>query len=310
MSNPFKNKQVLNFHHADFDGAISGSCVSATLNNNSKSKAFSIGKVGDAVLENINNTDIILLTDISIYGEYLEKVSKEINENKLIIYDHHINQQTLETFSKFNAKSDSVLDKDVCGATIAWYKLMEHFPNNSKLQDLETIVYLSDVYDMWRLDNEDFEYAASINDLLDYKIGYTPDAFRERFLKNPDPFNLSYEEKMIIERKKIRHEKSLKQMENEAMLFDFKNHTFVLVEADVTDYTKMHFMNQVLVEEFVDMFIFKYTGTTQCSVRVPSTSKIVDLNDWFDEFGCIGHARAGGIGQKEFYKLQHILDSI
>lgn len=310
MKNPFKNKFIVNFHHADFDGAISGSCAKAAFGGNAIYKAFAIGKVTPEVLRIIDDTDLVLLTDIGIEREYLKQMIPYLKSNKLIIYDHHINEKSKEVFSHFDGTTSSVLDPDVCGATLTWYKLSEYYPNNQKLKDLEQIVYLSDVYDMWRLNNPDFEYAAKINDLLDYRIGYNPDQFRERFLKNPDPYDLSSDELMILERKKIRHDKNLKTMARTAALFDYKDHVFVMVESDATDYTKMFFMNEVLESEQIDLFIFKYPNTVQCSVRVPDGSRIKDLNDWFDELGCRGHEKAGGIQKEEFHKLQKVLDNI
>lgn len=310
MKNPFNNKFVVNFHHADFDGAISGSCVKAALGENSVSMAYSIAKVGKAVIDIIDETDLVLLTDISVYKENLKKLIPYMKNDKLIIYDHHLNEHSKETFSHFNNKSSSVLDSEICGSTLTWYKMSEYYPNNQKLKDLEQIVYLSDVYDMWRLDNPDFEYAATLNDLLDYKIGYNPDQFRERFFKNPDPYNLTSEEKMIIERKKLKHNENLKIMERSAAIFDYKDHVFVMVEAQATNYTMMHFMNEVLESEHVDMFILKYPRGTQSSVRIPNNSKIKDLNDWYDDFGCIGHEKAGGISNEEYPKLKKVLDSI
>ena len=310
MKNPFKSKFIVNFHHADFDGAISGSCAKAVFGNDAIYKAFAIGKVTPEVLRVIDDVDLLLLTDLSIDRDYLDKMIPYMKNDKLIIYDHHINKHSEEIFSHFDGNSSSVLDPDVCGATLTWYKLSEYYPNNQKLKDLEQIVYLSDVYDMWRLDNPDFEYAAKINDLLDYRIGYNPDQFRERFLENPDPYDLSSDEKMIIERKDIRHHKNLKMMAKTAALFDYKDHVFVMVEADATDYTKMHFMNEVLESEQVDLFIFKYTNTVQCSVRIPEGSKITDLNEWFGDLGCRGHSKAGGIQKEEFHKLQKVLENI
>lgn len=310
MKNPFINKSILNLHHADFDGAISGSCVMAALNDSVECKAMSIAKVGDMVIEKIDDYDIVLLTDISVYNETLESLINHMKENRLIIYDHHLNDHSRETFSKFGKETLSILDSEVCGATITWYKLSEYFPKNQKLKDLEEIVYFSDVYDMWRTDNPDFEYAATLNNLLDYKIGYTPDKFRERFFNNPNPHKLTDDEKMIISRKEIKHRENLKLMEKNASIFDFNDHVFVMVEADATDYTKMHFMNEVLTEENVDMFIFKYYNTTQCSVRIPNKSKIDDLNDWFDILGCIGHKKAGGIQQNNYHKLKTFLAQI
>jgi len=310
MNNPFKNKFIVNFHHADFDGAISGSCTKAVFGDNAVYKAFAIGKVTPEVLRIIDDTDLVLLTDIGIDRDYLQDMIPYLKDNKLIIYDHHINNQSKEIFSHFEDNTSSVLDPDVCGATLTWYKLSEYYPNNQKLKDLEQIVYYSDVYDMWRFDNPDFEYAATLNDLLDYKIGYNPDQFRERWLERPDPFDLNANEKMIIERKKLKHEKNLKRMPKSAALFDYKEHVFVMVEADATDYTKMFFMNEVLESEQIDMFIFKYPNTTQCSVRLPIGSRINDINDWYDDFGCRGHSAAGGIPKEKFHKLQNVLNQI
>lgn len=310
MKNPYADKFVINFHHADFDGAISGSCVMAALGENCVSKAYSIAKVGAAVIDIIDDADIVLLTDISVYKENLERLIPYMKRDKLIIYDHHLNEHSTETFSHFGKKTSSVLDAEICGSTLTWYKMSEYYPNNQKLKDLEQIVYLSDVYDMWRIENPDFEYAATINDLLDYRIGYNPDGFRERFLSNPDPYDLTSNEKMIIQRKKLRHNENLKLMEKNAALFDYKDHVFVMVEANATDYTKMHFMNSVLESEQIDMFIFKYPGGTQSSVRVPKGSRIKNLNDWYEDFGCIGHEKAGGISTEEYHRLKKVLNNI
>lgn len=310
MKNPFKNKFIINFHHADFDGAISGSCAKAAFGDNAVYKAFSIKKVTPEVIKIIDDVDLVLLTDITIDNAYLDQMLPYLQNNKLIIYDHHLNDHSKHIFSLMGKDSPSVLDSDVCGATLTWYKLLEYYPNNTMLKDLEQIVYYSDVYDMWRIENSDFEYAVQLNDLLDYKIGYTPDQFRERWLRNPDPFKLSYDEKIIIERKQIQHKNNLKHMAKNASIFDYKEHVFVIVESTATDYTKMHFMNEVLEDEFVDMFIFKYPNGTQCSVRIPNSSRISDLNDWYLDFGCIGHAKAGGIPIDEYPKLQNVLNQI
>ncbi len=310
MKNPFKNKFIVNFHHADFDGAISGACAKAAFGDNAIYQAHGIAKVTPEIMKIIDDVDLLLLTDISVDNKYLEQLIPYMKKDKLIIYDHHINDHSREIFSKFSKNTSSILDEDVCGATLTWYKLSEYYPNNQKLKDLEQIVYLSDVYDMWRLENKDFEYAAMLNNLLDYKIGYNPNQFRDRFYNNPDPYTLSQNEKMIIDRKNIQHDKNLKLMAKTAILFEYKNMVIVMVEADATDYTKMHFMNEVLESEQIDMFIFKYKYTTQCSVRIPYNSNIKDLNDWYEDFGCMGHARAGGIPIDQYPKLQKILNTI
>lgn len=310
MKNPFKNKFIVNFHHADFDGAISGACTMAAFGENVISKAYSIAKVGSAVIDIIDDVDLVLLTDIGVYKENLEKLIPYMKKDKLIIYDHHLNEHSKETFSHFGDKTSSILDEEICGSTLTWLELSKYYPTNSLLKDLEPVVYLSDVYDMWRTDNPDFEYAVEINDLLDYKIGYNPDGFRERFFKNPDPYDLSSDEKLIIERKKIKHKENLKKMGKTAAIFDYNDHVFVMVEARATNYTLMHFMNEVLESEQVDMFILKYPGGTQSSVRIPKGSRIDDLNDWYEDFGCIGHTKAGGISTEEYPKLQKVLNSI
>ena len=310
--NPFENKFVVNFHHADFDGAISGSCCMATFGDNAIYKAFGISKVTAKVDLIKDDADIILLTDLGIEASVLDRFIPYLNNNRLIIYDHHINEHSLEVFRKLPKNTSSILNKDACGATLTWLKLMEYYPDNQKLQDLEEIVYLSDVYDMWRIDSPDFEYAARLNDLLDYQIGYTPDQFRERWYKNPEPYKLTNKERKIIEIKQIRGERNLKELEENAILFEYKGIVVVITESkSPTDYIKMLFMNEVLESEQVDMFIFKYPGTTQASVRIPKNStKITDLNDWYDDFGCIGHSHAGGISLREYPKLQKVLESI
>lgn len=309
--NPFKDKFITNFHHADFDGAISGSCAKAAFGLNAVYKAMAIGKVTKEVEAIIDDVDIVLLTDIGIDSDSINNLKPYLNNNKLIIYDHHLNDKSKAIFASMNKSSLSVLDEEVCGATLTWLKLSEYFPNNQKLKDLEEIVYFSDVYDMWRIGNKDFEYAATLNDLLDYEIGYTPDQFRERWYNNPDPYNLSTKEHKIISVKKTRADRNMRELEDNAMLFEYKDLVIVITESkSPTDFTKMLFMNSVLEEEQIDMFIFKYPNTTQCSVRIPASSKIDDLNTLYEDFGCIGHAKAGGIQPHEFFRLQKILNSL
>jgi len=309
--NPFENKFVVNFHHADFDGAISGSCCRAAFGENAVYKALGIPKVTSEVDLIKDDAEIILLTDISIETDALERFLPYINKDKLVIWDHHINEHSKEIFSNMPNNTISILDEDICGATITWLELMKYYPNNQKLQDLEEIVYFSDVYDMWRIDNKDFEYAVTLNDLLDYQIGYTPDQFRDRWFNKPNPFKLTKKEQKIIDTKKIRGNRNLIELEDNAILFEYKNIVVVMTESkSPTDYIKMLFMNSVLESEQVDMFIFKYPGTTQSSVRIPNGSSITDLNDWYEDFGCKGHKKAGGIPAKEYPKLQKVLETI
>jgi len=312
MNNPFKNKFVVNLHHADFDGAVSGSCVKSCLGESVISKSVAIAKAESEIRKIINDVDVILLTDLGLYPDDKNNdLIDKIKDNKIIIYDHHINSASENMFANLPKTSVSVLENDICGATLTWIKMIEYFPSNSFLYELEDIVYLSDVYDMWRIDNKDFEYAVKINDLLDYQIGYNPDQFRDRWLKNPNPFKLTKKEHKIIDTKQIRGERNLKELEENAIIFEYKNIIVVLSEASSpTDFIKMKFMNYILDEENVDMFIFKYPNTTQCSVRIPSASSISDLNDWYNDFGCKGHSHAGGIPVNEYPKLEKILKTI
>lgn len=311
MHNIFKNKFVVNLHHADFDGAISGSCVKAALGDLVINKSTAIKNVKREIISVYDDADIILLTDISIQPDDIDKFKDSISNNKIIIFDHHINEHNKNLFTHLPKTCVSSLKSDICGATLTWLELLNYFPKNKKLLEMEEIVYFSDVYDMWRIENKDFEYAVELNDLLDYEIGYTPDQFREKWLKNPDPFNLSAKDKKIIATKKIRMERVMKTLISNAIIFEYIDMIIVMTDSpSATDYTKMIFMNEVLSSEKVDMFIFKYEGTSQCSVRIPSNSKIEDLNEYYDIFGCVGHAKAGGIQPKDYHKIKKILDTI
>ena len=315
--NIFEKADMINFaniHHADFDGAISGACIKAALPN-VVSKSSGIPKAYQNMVPFLNDRsiDIIILSDLSIYDNDIKEhdLQSMLENDEIIIYDHHLSENNNKLFGDGKIGKYSVLREDICGATISFLEMMKYFPDNQKLKDLEEIVYFSDVYDMWRIDNPDFLHSVKINSLLDWKVGYTPDEFRERFLNNPDPYNFSNKELKIIEYKERKHEKDLKTMEENAFLFEYKGLNVVMTESDAVDYTKMCFNNEVL-KDFpdVDMFIYKYPNTKQCSVRIPENSKVEDLNDWTDVFGCAGHAKAGGISGENIKKLEKVLAEI
>jgi len=302
------SNKIINLHHADFDGAISGACMKVVYGNSGEYIPTAIGKVNETLnkivkLQSLKDTTIFL-TDLSIGPDNKELINL-IKTNKIIIYDHHINPFTEKLFE--DIPKHNKLDSKICGATITWLELLKIHKNNTRLKAMEDIVLLSDVYDMWRTNHIDFDKAVGINDLLSYKIGYTPAQFRDRFVDNPQ-IQFSKKERKIMDIQLKHRDVDLTNMMDDGFINTFKNHNFYITECDSpTDYTKYLLMNE-LIDKGIDMFIFKFKNTTQCSVRIPPNSKILDLNVWYDDIGCVGHKSAGGIPSTEYHKLIKLLN--
>lgn len=305
--------KFLNITHGDFDGLVAGACMKIAYRDDIDVLSTSIAKAYDLVSDNIDKYEKVFLTDITCEDSTrLLDFKEHIDTGRLVIYDHHINEKSLSLFSNIANDSDSILDPEFCGATVTWLKLIEKFPNNKKLEEMETIVMLSDVYDMWRIEDKNFKYAVDINNLLGYNLGLKHNEFMNRWISNSNPWELNKKEQKIIEIKRRHHLEFLEFAMNTHYFLEIDNYKMALIVTErATDYD-MHTFATTYFKRFgiqLDMVLLKWGDQNKISVRCPINSRVNNLNE-LEWLHCTGHAKAGGISGNSYDLFVDFLETI
>jgi oligoribonuclease NrnB/cAMP/cGMP phosphodiesterase (DHH superfamily) len=167
LKNISRNSKILSISHNDLDGTVAQIILGQVFNNTTYMNT-SFYKI-DSVLESIeyDNYDFIILTDI-----HPDRKENLYLSDKIILLDHHESAIDYNNPSKMH-----YVISGKCAAHLTKNFIEKYF--NIKLEYLDDITRLTDIYDMWRKENKDFNYAKKLNDLMFYK--YRPKKFRELF---------------------------------------------------------------------------------------------------------------------------------
>jgi len=253
------NAKILCLTHNDLDAAT----ATIILANTYKNIEFiynSFWKI-DAVMQYVDYSkyDYVFVIDI-----HPEKRSNLYVSDNIILLDHH------ETAKEYhNPKKMHFVAENMCAA-----KLTKKFIENmygTKLSHLDNLVYLTNDYDLYTLNNPKSKL---MNDLMFYY--YRPIKFRKEFIDGRTRFN-EKEIKWLHERRK-EFNKRWKELE----VFEFKNVNGCLVNAN-------YFLNEIahkLMEEEGYNIVF---------VRNPDNERI-SIRQNIEEFNVGTYVKSLGIG--------------
>jgi len=154
---------IYSISHTDLDGFASQLIIKKVAEaSENKIKMYNVnyGKpitnAINEVLNNITNSDSLYITDLNLdegQGELLNNKKSEIGF-KLKVLDHH------ETGKNVAAKYDWYhYDKSKCGTQITF----EYFGSPSAM---EYLTYLTNIYDLWQIEEIDFVKAQCLNQSL------------------------------------------------------------------------------------------------------------------------------------------------
>ena len=277
-----RNSKILVLAHNDLDAAVSSIVLQAVYTNISFTY-HSFNKI-DNFLENLDYSkwDWIFIVDIHPVNDKL------IDNNKIVLLDHHKSSEHLNNPSKMKFVITSI------NAAMLCKRFVENM-YNIKLDYLNSLVYLSMDYDLYTLKNGKSKL---INDLCFFY--YRPIKFRETFKTGRTRFNK--EELKWLHKRRDEYKDAWKNLE----VYDLQKINGCIVEAN-------NFLNEIASD------LMNQENYRIVFVRNPSNGRISlrhNINN-FDagtflkekEFGG-GHELAAGIITESDKDLQNKINVI
>jgi len=191
-------KKILNFSHADLDGFGCQLSINEKFNPIGKPKTAEInfknmgyGKIPEMLdkIEDLNYYDAFIITDLNFIEEHQEKLYETLKKHnfkgKFIYIDHHLYNDTtfLEKIkNEFNASIFIDIEKS---ASLKTFELFIKEIDTEPRKNLQKLIEMIDIYDLWQKDNPKFKIANLLNDLF------------------WDAFNFDFTEKMISQNYKL-----------------------------------------------------------------------------------------------------------
>jgi oligoribonuclease NrnB/cAMP/cGMP phosphodiesterase (DHH superfamily) len=234
---------ILSIAHNDLDGSVS-QIILGHIFKNIKYIHCSFYKIDDILLSlDFSKYDYVFLTDI-----HPDNHKNLLLSNKIILIDHH---KSAENYNNPSKGHFVIPDKKVCASVLT--KTFVEKMYNIKLTDLDSIVYLTNDYDMWNLKNSKSKL---LNDVMFYL--YRPAKFRELFFNGRTRFT-QYEIEWLRKRRKI-----FKDLYANLSVFEFQKINGCIAESH-------EFINEIchklMTEEKYNIVFIRNTTNQRVSVR-------------------------------------------
>jgi len=239
---PLQSK-ILSISHNDLDGSVS-QIILGHVFKNIKYIHTSFYKIDDILLSlDFSNYDYVFLTDI-----HPDKKENLLISKKIILIDHH---KSAESYNDPSKGHFVVADKNVCASVLT--KTFVEKMYNIKLTSLDSLVYLTNDYDVWNLKNCKSKL---LNDVMFYL--YRPAKFRELFFNGRTKFT-QYEIEWLRKRRKV-----FKNLYNNLSIFEFDKINGCVAESH-------EFINEIchklMIEEKYNIVFIRNPSNQRVSVR-------------------------------------------
>lgn len=279
-----RNSKILSISHNDLDGCVCQIILSHVYSD-LKCVNTSFYKI-DQTLQQINYDayDYVFVTDIAPDDERNLYLS-----DKIILLDHHKTSKPAHDPSNKKFVADGM-----CGSKLV-YRFMKTMYPELDLSFLHNLVYLTNDYDLYTLNNPKSKL---LNDIMFYK--YRPVKFRAQFMDGRTRFT---EEEIIWlrERRKEfeRRWEALDVYEVDDTKICITNANFFLNEI----------ADKLMKEEGYDVVFIRNPQTERASIR--SCLEGLDLGKMLKDRGWGGgHERAAGMFTSNMKDFQHKTTSL
>lgn len=297
----------VNLSHHDLDGVVSYIVLQHIFPN----AAIPLYTTGysrmDDTINNLcrreNPNDILFVTDLCIEDE--KNIMKLVNKFKMVyIFDHHKNGDKHFHHQKIKGHFDSTK----CGAKV----LMDSCKKKIAPQ-IQQLVYYTDLYDLWKVDEVDFYHGYVLNTLF-WTLG--KDEFIDHFTQYGYDRTLPKRMKMIFDQ----------QMAVKKKLFDETPFIFYPSEDEpIVLYANLEQKHTQIINDYSlfkansNFYIFFLTHSNGFSFRmrnVPNADEIqnVIVNQIFPECGLTGGGHPSAFGAEYLpgheYDPNHIIKII
>jgi len=158
---------IANLTHHDLDGIV---CHILLKNITDQVRYYccGYGKIEKKINEIIRDNEIyrfknVCVTDLSISIEHSQKLHSHFS--KMFLFDHH--ETTKLQYEELKKHYTKIYhDMLHCGSSIIFNNFRNRFSN----ERLEKLVYLTNIYDTWQIDDKDFWEAYALNAMFwEYK---------------------------------------------------------------------------------------------------------------------------------------------
>lgn len=166
--------KLCSYTHFDLDGVVSKMLVDRifgplTDQDTIFNKCSGYGKIPQMLEQLVNKGfDSIVITDLNFNTEQMQYVVD--NFKRVWFYDHHDgSDEVVEKFKDHPNMVRCVWTKELSGTGIMFQEYMEFLKsqyNEKPSKEISELAMLTDVYDLWKLDNKLFPKAFNLNQLF------------------------------------------------------------------------------------------------------------------------------------------------
>lgn len=160
------NNELIVFLHNDLDAAFCQLNFEFAAPNVRKKYFYTnYGNMKEKVSEienyiTVHRNDKILIMDVSFSNnkDQLDRLYSMFNQVTLI--DHHLYPDNF--WEQYNSKMKVFYDKSKCAALLS----NEFFKNQGKNQNLDTLTNITNVYDLWKVEDPLFDVSQNLNNFF------------------------------------------------------------------------------------------------------------------------------------------------
>ena len=229
------NNELIVFLHNDLDAAFCQLNFEFAAPNVRKKYFYTnYGNMKERIseIENyilIHRNDKILIMDVSFSNnkDQLDRLYSMFNQITLI--DHHLYPDNF--WSQYGDKMKVYYDKSKCAALLS----SEFFKNQGKNQNLDLLTKITDVYDLWQVDDKLFDVSQNLNNFF-WELGM--DKFCSEVIRCN--YNLPNYFTDTVNKINLRIKEGIEKLEQKKLIHRFGKVTVVFTD---------EFFNDVLIKD-------------------------------------------------------------
>lgn len=229
------NNELIVFLHNDLDAAfcqLNFEFVAPTVRKKYFYTNYGNMKEKVSEIENyiaVHRNDKILIMDVS-FSNNKDQLDKLYNMfNAITLIDHHLYPE--EFFNSYSDKMKVHYDKSKCAALLT----NEYFKNTGKNKDLDTLTKITDVYDLWQVEDPLFDVSQNLNNFF-WELGM--DKFCSEIIRFNYTLPNYYPE--VVKKINDKISEGIQKLEQKKLIHRFGKVTVVFTD---------EFFNDVLIRE-------------------------------------------------------------
>lgn len=219
-------------HVADEDG-ITPVILAKLVYKNVTPILLNPGEVDKVYLENVDNYDLVHITDLNISEELAKQINENQNlKNKTLIFDHHQSAINLNKYDFIEVVTEE--NKQKQSATSLYYRYLITISDNPILKKESTKGLVNEVriIDTYDFKTEDDKKALNLDYLFSILGRENYQTYFEEYIRNNDKFEYTKKEQFLIKLQKDKIDNYITNKSKEMMLANLEGHKVGVVYAE------------------------------------------------------------------------------